>query len=63
MEPVTLAEVLAGFASDVETFFTVVEDEDGLDDDDRAELIKKFEGIEELVKEAQKIIGVSSEND
>lgn len=35
----------------------------GLDDDQRAELTKKFEVIEEAVKEAREIIGVSSDTE
>jgi predicted metal-dependent phosphoesterase TrpH len=35
----------------------------GLDDDDRAALVRHFETIEEALSDARKIVGVSSEND
>lgn len=63
LEEMTLAEVLDGFASDAETFFTVLNDDTTLDADDKADLTRKFEEIAELVDEAKKIVVSSSEND
>lgn len=63
LEDLGLDEIVAGFGVEVENIFVAIEDDDDLDDDERAELIKTFEEIEELVTTARKIVGVSTEND
>jgi hypothetical protein len=61
---VTADDILAGFQSDLESaFWPTLTDDTSLDDDQRAEVTRKIEEAEEAIKEARKIIGVSSEND
>jgi hypothetical protein len=59
-EPTT-AEILGGFAVDVETFFAVLDDDANLDADTKAALTRHFEAIAETVEEARKLIKESSE--
>ena len=61
---VTAGDILAGFRVDLETaFWPTLNDDTSLDDDQRAEVTKKIEEAEEAIKEAQAIIGVSSETE
>jgi hypothetical protein len=47
----------------VESAWPEIDLHPGLDKDQRAELIRHFETIEEALSDVRKIIGVSSEND
>jgi hypothetical protein len=58
-----LAGTLVGIGEGVDDAWAEIDAHPGLDDDQRAELTRHFEAIEEAVTESRKILGVSSEND
>lgn len=59
----TVDEILEGFGVDLENLYIPIDELEGLDDDQRAELIRKIEEIEELVNDARKILATSNAND
>lgn len=63
MPELTTEDILEGFASDVEGFYAVIDDDDNLSDDDKDTLTRKFEEIEELVRDARKLVRNSVEQD
>lgn len=59
----TAAEVLTIFTTDLDGAFDVITDDRTISDDARADLIRKFEAIGELLEEAKEIIGKESSED
>lgn len=61
---VTTLDVVAGFESDLESvFWPVLTDDAEIDDDVRAEVTRKMEEAEALIKEARKILTPSSDTE
>jgi hypothetical protein len=62
-EIANLPSILATVSEATDDAWAEIDSHPDLDDDQRAELTRHFEAIEEAVAEARKIVGVSSEND
>lgn len=62
-ETETTADVLTALKESVSEAWAVIDADPGLDDDQRAEMVRKFESIEEDIEEARKLIPVSSEDE
>lgn len=62
-ETENLPGILSDIAEGVGDAWVEIDAHPGLDDDQRADLTRHFETIEEAAKEARGILGVSSEND
>lgn len=58
-----LGGLLVTIGESVENAWPEIDSYPGLDDDDRAVMVRHFETIEEAVADVRKLIGVSSEND
>lgn len=59
----TTADVLTALKQAVNDSWATIDADDALDDDQRADMVKKFEDIEEAIEEARKLIPVSSEDE
>lgn len=58
-----LSGTLESIGEDVDDAWAEIDAHPGLDDDQRADLTRHFEAIEEAVAESRKILGVSSETE